>query len=121
RLKMAVQADGLPSRTDWRVVERRAAHALLAVQLFTGRQHQIRVHLEAIGHPIVGDKLYGYHESYFQRSVEGSLTEEDWAVLELPRQALHNHRLVFRSPATRERVEVVAPLPHDLADFLAAH
>lgn len=121
RLKMAVQADGLPCRTDWRVVERRAAHALLAVQLFTGRQHQIRVHLEAIGHPIVGDKLYGYDESYFQRSVECSLTEDDWAALELPRQALHHHRLVFRSPATLQRVEVVAPLPHDLASFLETH
>jgi 23S rRNA pseudouridine1911/1915/1917 synthase len=121
RLKMAVQADGLPSRTDWRVVERRAEHALLAVRLFTGRQHQIRVHLAAIGHPIVGDKLYAYDESYFQRSVEGALTDADWAVLELPRQALHNHRLVFTSPATRAAVEVVAPLPADLADFLEAH
>ena len=118
RLKMAVQADGLPSRTDWYVVERRARHALLGVRLYTGRQHQIRVHLAAIGHPIVGDKLYAYDEALFQRNVEGSLTDEDRATLELPRQALHNHRLVFTSPATGARVEVVSPLPADLADFL---
>jgi len=120
RLKMAVQADGMPSRTDWNTVERHVNHALLAVRLYTGRQHQIRVHLAAIGHPIVGDKLYAYDESYFQRSVAGELTAKDWAALELPRQALHNHRLVFTSPVTSERVEVVAPLPADLAGFLEA-
>lgn len=121
RLKMAVQSDGMPSRTDWHVVERRAEHSLIGLRLFTGRQHQIRVHLAAIGHPIVGDKLYGYDEIYFKRSVADELTETDWMVLEMPRQALHNHRLVFTSPATRELVEVIAPLPPDMADFLAAH
>jgi len=121
RLKMAMQADGLPARTDWRVVERRPDHTLLGVQLFTGRQHQIRVHLAAIGHPIVGDKIYGYDDLYFQKSVADELTADDWRALELPRQALHHHRLVFRSPATGDRVEVVAPLPADLAEFLNAH
>lgn len=120
-LKMAALADGLPSRTDWSVVERRADCALLACELFTGRQHQIRVHLAAIGHPIVGDKLYGPSEDYFQRNVDGELSAADLAALKHARHALHNHRLVFVSPAHGERVEVVSPLAQDLVEYLVEH
>jgi 23S rRNA pseudouridine1911/1915/1917 synthase len=117
-LKMAVAADGQPSRTGWKVLERRDRCALLSCSPHTGRQHQIRVHLAAIGHPVVGDKLYGSDEELFEKSLEGRLTREDLRSLGLPRQALHNHRVVFRSPATGERVEVRSPLPPDLRDYL---
>jgi len=120
RLKMAVAADGLPCRTTWRVLERLDGRALLACQIHTGRQHQIRVHLAALGMPIVGDKLYGPDEQYFCRQAEGILDEEDLADLELPRHALHNHRLVFTSSMTGERVEVTSPLAQDLEDYLTA-
>ena len=84
----------------------------------TGRQHQIRVHLESIGHPVVGDKLYGADETLFERGLDGELTKEDMRTLGLSRHALHNHRVVFRSPATGERVEVSSPLPEDMRRFL---
>jgi len=113
-LKMAVVSDGQPSETIWRVIERRRNVALVSCRPKTGRQHQIRVHLEAIGHPVVGDKLYGLDETLFQKSLEGRLTKEDLRALGLPRHALHNHRVVFRSPATKERVEVVSPMARDL-------
>lgn len=119
RLKMAVLADGLPSRTDWYVLERYAGYTLLRCVLFSGRQHQIRVHLEAIGHPIVGDKLYGRDDRLFERAIDGELDFEDRRALELPRHALHSHRLVFRTPASGRKVEVTSPLAEDLADFLA--
>jgi 23S rRNA pseudouridine1911/1915/1917 synthase len=116
-LKMAVVADGQPSETEWRVVERRRHVALVSCRPKTGRQHQIRVHLEAIGHPVVGDKLYGHDEALFQKSLDGRLTKEDLRTLGMPRQALHNHRVVFKSPATKERVEVVSPIAPDMASY----
>lgn len=116
-LKMACIADGQESRTDWRVVERAQGFTLVECELFTGRQHQIRVHLAALGHSIVGDKLYGEDEMVFQRAVDDQLTEEDRSTLLLERQALHHHRLGFTSPATGERVIVESPLPTELREF----
>ena len=117
-LKMAVLADGQPSRTEWKVVERHARCTLLSCSPLTGRQHQIRVHLEAIGHPVVGDKLYGADEGLFERSLNGRLSREDLRALGMPRHALHNHRVAFRSPSTGERVEVRSPLPSDMRKYL---
>jgi 23S rRNA pseudouridine1911/1915/1917 synthase len=120
RVKMAVGEDGLPARTDWRILERVGPYALVACELFTGRQHQIRVHLAAVGLPIVGDKLYGPDEELFLRASDGVLTEEDEALLELPRQALHHHRIAFDHPSTGARTTVESPLAPDLVAFLAA-
>ncbi len=120
RLKMTVAADGLPCRTEWRVLEQHGDRALVACRIHTGRQHQIRVHLAAIGHPLIGDKLYGPDEQYFCKHADGTLDAADLEVLELPRHALHNHRLVFTSTSTGERVEVESPLAPDLATYLAA-
>jgi 23S rRNA pseudouridine1911/1915/1917 synthase len=117
-LKMAIQVDGDESRTDWRVVSRHDGYTLVSCSPYTGRQHQIRVHLEAIGLPVVGDKLYGPDEALFQKNLDGELDEDDQRLLGMPRQALHNHRVVFRSPATGQRVEVVSELPADMRAFL---
>lgn len=119
-LKIAVAVDGWPSRTDWRVVARHAGCALVSCSPFTGRQHQIRVHLQAIGHPVVGDKIYGPDEALFQKSLDGELDARDLALLGMPRHALHNHRVVFRSPASGENVEVVSALPADMRAYLDA-
>jgi 23S rRNA pseudouridine1911/1915/1917 synthase len=118
RLKMTVAADGAPSRTDWQVVARYDGYTLVSCRLGTGRQHQIRVHLAALGYPVVGDKLYGPDDGCFLRANNGTLSPADRARLELDRQALHNHRLVFRSPATDARTEVLSPLAPDLQAFL---
>ncbi|MCP3920897.1 MAG: RluA family pseudouridine synthase [bacterium] len=118
RLKMTVAVDGAPSRTDWQVVSRYRGYTLVACRLLTGRQHQIRVHLAALGYPVVGDKLYGPDEGCFLRANKSALTPADFARLELDRHALHNYRLVFDSPASGERVEVRSELARDLVDFL---
>jgi 23S rRNA pseudouridine1911/1915/1917 synthase len=119
-LKMAAIADGLPSRTTWRVIERHADCALVSCKPFTGRQHQIRVHMDAIGHPLVGDKLYGVDEQIFLRASAGELTADEVRWLGLPRHALHNHRIVFMHPVTGERVEVRSSLPEDMSRYLEA-
>ncbi len=118
RLKVTVRTDGAPSLTEWRVIERRRGCALVLCRPVTGRQHQIRVHLAAIGHPLVGDKLYGGAEDFFLRGARGELTHRDLAELELPRHALHAHRLAWRSPFDLARREVESPLPYDLRSFL---
>ena len=117
-LKMAVQSDGQEAVTEWSVVERVRGRTLVSCRPLTGRQHQIRVHMDALGHPLVGDKLYGVDEAVFQRYAEDELSASDIELLELERHALHNHRLVFTSPTTGQRIEVVSPLHTDLEQYL---
>ena len=103
---------GRPSVTEWRIERRLADRTLLRIRLETGRRHQIRVHLEAIGHPILGDILYGRSdEAYLDLVRDGSDARQDEGG---PlRQLLHCARLVFTDPAGSEPVEVTAPLPLD--------
>jgi 23S rRNA pseudouridine1911/1915/1917 synthase len=99
--RMAVLPDGRPSVTWVRVVERFDAAALIEVTLETGRTHQIRVHLESIGHPVIGDAAYGRGPAYG-----------------LKRPFLHARKLAFAHPVTGARVEVESPLPDDLTGAL---
>jgi 23S rRNA pseudouridine1911/1915/1917 synthase len=108
RTRMAVREGGKPARTAYHVEEAFPAEgvALLTCTLETGRTHQIRVHLAAIGHPVVGDLVYG---SARARST-----------LWLDRPFLHAGHLAFAHPATGELVVFESPLPPELASVLAA-
>ena len=107
---------GLPAATAFEVIRRLPAHALCLAHPETGRQHQIRVHFSALGHPIVGDKLYGAGEALFMRSCDEGVTPALLAAFDgLPRHALHAHRLTFPHPASRRPVTVESPWPPDLA------
>ena len=88
--------------THFELAESRGEHALLRVNLETGRTHQIRVHLAAIELPVVGDAVYGVTDPA------------------LHRQFLHATRLAFTHPFTGERLEIDSPLPPELAEYLAA-
>ncbi len=111
--------DGLPSVTAYRVVRVFARHALVEASPHTGRQHQIRVHLAALGHPIVGDKLYRTGEKAFMAYCDGGMTPELLEAFDgLPRHALHAHRLTFPHARTGERVTVESPLPSDLTAYM---
>jgi 23S rRNA pseudouridine1911/1915/1917 synthase len=103
RKKMAVVEGGREARTRYRVLREIDGRSLVEVRPETGRTHQIRVHFAAIGHPVVGDPVYG------RGRPAGSLR----------RQFLHAQRLAFRHPRTGERLELEAPLPEDLAQALA--
>jgi 23S rRNA pseudouridine1911/1915/1917 synthase len=76
------------------------------------------VHLATIGHPLVGDKLYGPDEELFLRGARQELGGRDLAQLGLARHALHSHRLAWVSPSDGARREVTSPLPADLREFL---
>jgi 23S rRNA pseudouridine1911/1915/1917 synthase len=106
RTRMAVVPDGRPSVTGYRVRERFRGWTLLEVDLITGRTHQIRVHLAALGHAVAGDPVYGTGTS--RRGPDG-----------LERLFLHAWRIVFASPGTGELVRVEAPLPEALDLVLA--
>jgi 23S rRNA pseudouridine1911/1915/1917 synthase len=119
RVKMRVGAPGrgLHALTTFTVRDVRAGYALVACELHTGRQHQIRVHLAALGCPVVGDKLYGPDERLLARAADGELTDQDRRLLELERHALHAHRYRLRHPITGRTLDLVSPLPRDLAEF----
>jgi 23S rRNA pseudouridine1911/1915/1917 synthase len=117
---MGPAPDGLPAVTGFRVVRRFADHALVEAHPETGRQHQIRVHLQSLGHPIVGDKLYGASEALFMRACDEGVTPELLEAFDgLARHALHAHRLTFPHPKSRQPVTVESPLPADLRDYIA--
>jgi 23S rRNA pseudouridine1911/1915/1917 synthase len=110
---------GLAAVTRFRVVRRFAAHALVEASPETGRQHQIRVHLAGLGHPLVGDKLYGASEELFMRACDEGVTPELLEAFDgLPRHALHAHRLTFPHPRTRAPLTVESPLAEDLAAYM---
>lgn len=116
RKRMAIAPEGRKARTDAYVVARFGVADLLRLELHSGRTHQIRVHLEHIGHPIVGDPTYAGGGS---RRVSGA-ARRDAEALEraTPRQALHAAGLAFRHPATGEPLEFRAEWPADLREAL---
>jgi 23S rRNA pseudouridine1911/1915/1917 synthase len=105
RKRMAVVANGRPSVTGYRVKERFSAWTLLELDLITGRTHQIRVHLNALGHPVAGDVVYGTGTS--RKGPDG-----------LERLFLHAWRLELVSPVSARLVRVEAPLPASLEAVL---
>ena len=95
RKRMAVTPDGREAVTHWQVVDVQNGHSHITCRLETGRTHQIRVHMAYLGHPLLGDTVYGS-----KKPMPG-----------LAGQCLHAARLTFTQPTTGERVEVGAPLP----------
>ena len=106
RTSMAVVAKGKPARTHVHVIERFGVATLLRCTLETGRTHQIRVHVAAIGHPLVGDRAYGPGRAA--------------GVPDVPRQALHAAKLGLDHPVTGRPVAWQAPPPDDLAELIDA-
>jgi len=94
-------APGLDAATDYRVKERLKNAALLELRLHTGRQHQIRLHLEKLGHPLIGERVYATHASVHAK-----------------RNMLHAWTLAFPHPLTGKRIAVEAPLPADFENTL---
>ncbi|MBA3499291.1 MAG: RluA family pseudouridine synthase [Myxococcota bacterium] len=113
-VRMLPGPGGLPSITKVRVEQRHADTALVRCTLVTGRQHQIRAHLAAVGFPIVGDKLYTHGDDAFIRFCDEGLVPELAKLFVLPRQALHAARVTFPHPATAAQVTAEAPIPPDM-------
>ncbi len=103
RQRMAVVEGGRFARTHWQVVKRFEGYTWLALELDTGRTHQIRVHLRHVHHPIVGDSVYGTKRKH---------------AFKVERPLLHAYRLSFRHPRTDLEISLEAPLPEDFSRIL---
>lgn len=99
-IRKVVTEEGQESLTKYTVIDRYKDATILDVQIFTGRSHQIRVHLNHIGHPIIGDTLYNEESPYIKR------------------QALHSYYLKVKHPRTKKDIEFIAPLPKDMVELI---
>ena len=103
RKRMAVIPEGRASKTEWRVLKHLNGATYLDVHLLTGRTHQIRVHMQHIGHPLLGDSIYA---------------PKLRTAVRIPRLMLHAYSLAFTHPATGERMSFCAPLPAEFEETL---
>ncbi len=108
RKRMDVRFDGRPASSRYRCRRTRRGVSLFEIDLVTGRTHQIRVHLKAIGHPLVGDPVYG------EKRWRGLPSPRQPPLRDFPRPALHAWRLAFTHPIAAEPVAVESPVPEDL-------
>ncbi len=112
RKEMAVSlSGGKRALTHWKKIEEfKSGFSLLSVSIKTGRTHQIRVHLSHIGHPVVGDPVYGYGQKWWKRHP----LFEDHMLVSINRQLLHARRLGFTHPDQGRFVEYESPIPTDM-------
>ncbi|MFP4030453.1 MAG: RluA family pseudouridine synthase [Desulfococcaceae bacterium] len=104
-------------RTTFRLQARRGPLSLVVAVSKTGRLHQIRATLSALGFPVVGDKIYGVDETLFLRFLSDELTAADRSALRLPRQALHAAGLRLPHPVTGTLLRLRAPLPAEMVEL----
>src|SRR5262249_1974008 len=128
-IKMSIAPDAVDprsARTRYRVIERFAHHTLVLAQPFTGRLHQIRLHMSGMGHPVASDEFYSHSPTLTLGELFGdapaaypaAVAGQDGATPLLTRQALHAHRLVFMHPIRLELMTVTAELSPDMQRVL---
>jgi 23S rRNA pseudouridine1911/1915/1917 synthase len=114
-------AAGQPSLTRFAVEKQLCHFAVVRLMPRTGRAHQLRVHMAWLGHPIVGDKVYGPDETLYLQFIEHGVTNEMLEKLLLPRHALHAERVSFLHPGTQQPCAFQARLPDDMRMFIEEH
>jgi 23S rRNA pseudouridine1911/1915/1917 synthase len=115
RVRMCVRDDGKPAITHYRVIKRYREHTYVQLKLESGRTHQIRVHMQHIRHPIVGDPVYGGRQRIPPRAEQELISQ----LRSFKRQALHAFRLSLVHPQTGKQLTWRAPLPEDMVQLLA--
>lgn len=118
RIKMAVVGSGKEAITHYKILERLPHHTLVQCNLETGRTHQIRVHMQYIGHAMVGDATYGSKARVFKVKTEDDQIRA--ALQKFARQALHATKLALVHPQSGEMVKWEAPMPADMVELLHA-
>lgn len=116
RTRQVVRGDGKSALSLVRVRARYRAHSAVDVTLGSGRTHQIRVHMQSIGHPLVGDTKYGCRRIL----PRGASTDTVTTLQQFPRQALHAVKLDFAHPNSEQDLHFAAPIPEDLGSLMQA-
>ena len=120
RLKLEARSDGSGQHalTHYRVLRRNERFSLVELRPKTGRTHQLRVHMDAIGCPLVGDKVYGVEDAVFLEYVAGGISDANRARLILDRHALHSASITFYHPFEEQEMTLSAALPDDMASLV---
>jgi 23S rRNA pseudouridine1911/1915/1917 synthase len=118
RMRMAVTAKGRRARTHWRIERRVHGLTLLRLELDTGRTHQVRVHCAHVGHPVIGDPLYGCGPKQAAARLPERAVRLRQLVQCAQRQMLHAGRLTFSHPRSGQTVTLEAPVPEDFARLI---
>ncbi len=119
--KMIINRNGKPAHTGYTVVKSWSSFSLLELELFTGRTHQIRVHLQHLGHPVLCDPLYGNESELLLSSIKKNYKLSKNVLEESPilgRLALHASRLIFEDESG-QHTEITAPLPKDMVAVIS--
>lgn len=116
RTRQVIREDGKPALSMVRVRERYRAHSAVDVTLGSGRTHQIRVHMQSIGHPLVGDSKYGCRR-ILPRAADSATVK---LLQQFPRQALHAFKLDLAHPVSHKDLRFTAPIPDDLQRLMEA-
>ncbi len=121
RGKMLVHKRGKASITDYKIIKTFERFSLLHVRILTGRMHQVRVHLQYLGHPLIVDPLYGSRDAFYlseikQKKFNLGKYEDERPILS--RQPLHAHKLCFTHQITGNQVDIECPLPKDMTAIL---
>lgn len=117
RGKMIVHKKGKESKSKYKLLKAFNHYSLLEIRIYTGRTHQIRVHMNSIGHPVLGDGKYGPSGSFYLSSIKRRKFKLQKDTLERPlltRQALHSYQLGFKHPTTSEPLTFTGQLPKDM-------
>jgi len=116
--KRVIDPAGKPSVTEFFIAKQLPGFSVVGLRPQTGRAHQLRVHLASLGHPIVGDKIYGPDERLYLEFIAQGMTPALLAKLLLPRHALHASAVTFRHPHTQVLMTCLADLPEDMVQFI---
>lgn len=115
RGKMLTARKGMESLTTYETVENLGNFSLVKVRILTGRQHQVRVHMKYIGHPLMVDRLYGSRDAFFLSEIKRKYKRSgDIERPMIERHTLHAYSITFKHPKTGEKISVESPLPKDL-------
>lgn len=116
--RVVIHKQGKESKTSYEVLKQFGSHALLSLNLHTGRTHQIRIHLNHLGHPLMVDPVYGRHEEFLVSSVKGkNKFNLEKGTVERPlltRTPLHAEQLTFEDPFDQKNRHFTAPIPKDM-------
>lgn len=117
RGKMLAHKRGKPSTTDYKIIKSFRNFSYVYIRIYTGRMHQVRVHMQYLGNPLIVDSLYGNRDAFYLSEIKHkkfNIGKDQEEKPLLSRQPLHAEKIVFTHPITHQKIEIVAGVPKDI-------